>query len=138
MNNETPDSDAEDSTVDKRRIMFVDDDVVLCNMFESAASRQGYEALVVSDSSQAIEKARFFQPDPIFLDLDMPGMSGDKIAAAIREDPSLRAAPVVFLSALIAQEDLSRHDGRPVMQHEYLAKPASLKDIFEVIERHMV
>jgi two-component system, chemotaxis family, response regulator Rcp1 len=47
------------------------------------------------------------RPDLIVLDLNLPKKDGREVLAEIKEDPSLRAIPVVVLTTSKAEEDLS-------------------------------
>ena len=48
------------------------------------------------------------RPDFILLDLSLPRKSGHEVLAAMRQDPSLCAIPVVVLTASADHEDLMR------------------------------
>lgn len=48
------------------------------------------------------------RPDLILLDLNMPGMDGRQVLAALRADPDLDSIPVVVLTTSEQEEDILR------------------------------
>ena len=48
------------------------------------------------------------RPDMILLDLQLPGVSGEKVLEQIKTTPSLRAIPVVVLSCSDSETDVAR------------------------------
>ena len=75
-----------------------------------------------------VEAAR---PDIIFLDLNLPGMNGHKVLAAIKADPNLRAIPVIVMSGSTAESDIARAYDEQVAA--YIVKPASHEEYFTAI-----
>jgi two-component system chemotaxis sensor kinase CheA len=58
--------------------------------------------------------------DIVVTDLDMPGMDGFDLTAAVRNNPRTAAIPVIGLSSLASPEAIER--GRKVGLHDYVAK----------------
>ena len=69
--------------------------------------------------------ARAPRPDLILLDLGLPGISGKDVLAVVKEDASLKAIPVVVLTASTAPED--RADVAHFDVAAYLTKPVDLE-----------
>lgn len=59
--------------------------------------------------------------DLIFLDVDMPGMNGFELCARLRELPSHKKTPVIFVTALTDLE--SRANSMISGGSDYIAKP---------------
>src|SRR5690242_13290163 len=69
----------------------------------------------VTDGEEAIKYLRregkygdAVRPDIIFLDLNLPRMTGHEVLAAIKADPNLRAIPVVMISSSEIESDIAR------------------------------
>lgn len=62
----------------------------------------------VADGKTALDllKSKAVQPDVILLDVNMPGMSGFEVLAALKADPQLALLPVVMLSTSGAKSDV--------------------------------
>src|ERR1700710_3016480 len=58
-----------------------------------------------NDAAQALAAAREFRPDLILLDVMMPGMDGGDVASRLATDSQIREIPIIFLTALISQEE---------------------------------
>lgn len=85
------------------------------------------------------QRGRYFKhgaeerPGLLILDLNLPGTDGLRVLRGIREDPALRAIPVIVLS--------TSSSGREIEQcylagaNSYMVKPSSPADFVEVIRR---
>ncbi len=93
--------------------------------------RQGlsdrFRVVTAADGAEGLEAARVHRPDVIVSDIMMPRMSGDQMAAALREDPRLIDVPVLILSAK-ADDALRLRLLRGTVQ-DYLVKPFSAEEL---------
>jgi CheY-like chemotaxis protein len=71
------------------------------------------------------------RPDLILLDLNMPRMSGHEALDHIKQDPRLRAIPVVVLSTSTRDEDVTRT--YELGGNSFIAKPSSFPELVEVM-----
>lgn len=114
----------------KRRILLVDDEVSMTRALAMYLEDNGdCDVRIENVGIRALETARGFRPDLIFLDIVMPDTDGGAVAAEIRADPELYGTPVVFLTALV-----SRHETGSSMQiggHPFLAKPVDPDTVLE-------
>lgn len=117
----------------KKRILIVDDEPQISRLAKAILDSTGnYETLEEHRSSRAIATMRDFQPDLVFLDVDMPGVDGGELASRMNADPTFRDTPVVFLTALVSKEDVSRASRRGGFR--YLAKPAGVSALLGCVE----
>jgi DNA-binding response OmpR family regulator len=84
----------------KIRIMVVEDDVATSMFMADVLSAEGYAAIVVNESSKAMEMARATLPHAFLLDLMMPPPDGFKICRTLREDPTFKFTPIIIVTAL--------------------------------------
>ena len=92
-----------------------------CELHEAA---NGEEGLVVA----AREK-----PDLIVLDITMPVMDGVEMLTRLREQPELKATPVIMLTAESARENVAYMARLGV--RDYLVKPFTSDQLLEKIGR---
>jgi putative two-component system response regulator len=81
-----------------------------------------YRVLVASNGERALHiAAGKTRPDLILLDVMMPRMDGYEVLARLRADPDTRDIPVIFVTAMNAQEEEER--GLELGAADYISKP---------------
>jgi CheY-like chemotaxis protein len=119
----------------KRKILVVDDEAALTRMIKLNLERTGkYEVRTENLGKRAVAAANEFQPDLIFLDIMMPDMAGDEIAQKLRQIEELSKIKLVFMTAIVSKQDTSSM-GTNIGGNEFLAKPVTIEDMLETIER---
>jgi CheY-like chemotaxis protein len=120
-----------------KRILVVDDEPsVTRNLKLNLESGGGYDVFAENNATHALTAARIFRPDLILLDVMMPGMDGGDVAARLRADPLLRDTPVIFLTAIVSNEET---DGHEMLRGEetFLAKPVHIGELRRTMEQHI-
>ena len=130
-------SRASDSAVKgKRRILIVDDDANSTHLVKILLERSGpYQVLEENDPTKADQTAHNFNPDVILLDIIMPKMDGGELATQIESDRELHDTPIIFLTALVTHVEAK--SGLHVQGHPLVAKPISIPELIEAIEKHL-
>jgi PAS domain S-box-containing protein len=90
-----------------KKILVVDDHPVFLKMMTALLEKEGHIVLTAGDGLSALTILQTFRPDVIFLDLVMPGISGEKLCRRIRKDPRWKDIYVVIVSAVAAEEGLN-------------------------------
>lgn len=100
------------------RVLFVEDDVRLCDAFRALALSLGYEADVAYDGQAAMLLAAEHCYDTIFLDIGLPDVDGRDLCKR------LRAAGPSQLACVVAVTGDDRHRGVQQEQFDgYFLKP---------------
>ncbi|SRR5260221_2048279 len=121
----------------KKRILIVDDEVVLTRLMRIALEKTGkYEVRAENDSTRVVAAATEFKPHLIVLDLIMPEQDGGDVASALRMNHELKDIPIVFLSASVRKSEVEAHGGT-LGGFPFLAKPTSAEEISAFIEKHL-
>ena len=119
---------------EKRRILIVDNDRESTRLVKILLEKTGrYLVLEENDANNAHQSAQNFRPDLILLDIVMPETDGGEVAAQIEVDPLLQKTPVIFLTALVTKA--GTRSGLRIQGHPFLAKPISIPELVEGIER---
>ena len=71
------------------------------------------------------------RPDLIMLDLNLPGVDGREVLAAIKGDDDLKRIPVVVLTSSQAEEDVVRSYG--LHANAYMTKPVNLEKFMQIV-----
>jgi len=117
-----------------KKVFIVDDEVSFTRMLKANLERTGlYSVTTENDPMAALEAAKSFQPDVMFLDVMMPGMEGGELAALMREDKTLAAVPIVFMTAIVTKEETGDTIGE-IGGNMFLAKPVKLQDVLDAIQ----
>jgi CheY-like chemotaxis protein len=84
---------------EKKKILIVDDDAFLLDMYALKFSQNSFEVYTASGGEQAIEKLKGgLIPDIILMDIIMPGMDGFEMLKKINEEKLSEKSVKVILS----------------------------------------
>jgi CheY-like chemotaxis protein len=119
----------------KRRILIVDDEVMLAKMLQLNLEKRGaYEVRVANSGSAGIRAAKEFVPEVVLLDLMMPDMDGTEVASRLAADAATKDAHVLFLTAVVQKAEV-RAKGGVVGGRTFIAKPVEVGEVIEAIEK---
>ena len=91
------------------KILIVDDDITLRDMYGERLKAEGYEIDVASNGEEAIQKVQGgSKPDLILLDIMMPKVNGFATLDMLKNTPDYKNIPVILLTALIQDENKVR------------------------------
>ena len=113
-------------------ILVIEDDPSLAQLIVYMLSREGFEALSFSDGEEGLAAVRRHRPKILILDLTLPGMKGDDICRAIRQDSDLSGTFVVVMTALDDRE--ARQRVRDAGADCYMCKPFDPCRLVDVID----
>ena len=105
---------------DEVRVLLVEDDAALAQMYRVKLERDGYTVQVAGDGEEALAWMSGQVPDLVFLDVRLPRMDGLTFLERLRADPRTRDVPVVIVSNYSEDELVSR--GLQLGALEYLVK----------------
>jgi len=112
---------------DEVRVLFVEDDPAVAQMYKLKLELDGYQVEVAPDGEIALHMARSEPPDIIFLDIRLPKLGGFEVLEALRADPTTRAVPVVILSSHSEQELVERGARLGALDHLIKSKTTPAK-----------
>ena len=107
-----------------KTILVVEDNELNMKLFRDLLEVQGYRVLQTRDGMEALKLARQHRPDLILMDIQLPGVSGLEVTKWIKEDTTLKAIPIIAVTAFAMKgdEEKIRRGGCEA----YLAKPISV------------
>jgi CheY-like chemotaxis protein len=112
--------DASHDREDEVRVLFVEDDPSVSQMYKLKLELDGYSVDLAGDGEQAVKRATVDPPDIVFLDIRLPKLDGIGVLEALRADERTRHLPVVILSNYSERELIDR--GLKLGALEYLIK----------------
>jgi len=112
-------------------VLIVDDEQTLARSAKAFLADHGYEAEISSTGEKALELLASLQPDVIFADVRLPGMSGVDLLKRIREsDPAI---PVIMLTAYGSIEGAV--EAVKLGAFDYVKKPVDLEELKLLADR---
>ena len=80
------------------KVLVVDDDLIVAEMYRLALTRAGHEVQVAHDGVAALRAVLSSRPDIVFLDIRMPKMDGMEVLRELASADLTRSMPVIMLS----------------------------------------
>jgi len=119
----------------EKKILFIDDEDDFCFFVKlNLEKMRDYKVFTATSGREGIRLAKLHKPDLIFLDIMMPEMDGGQVAEALLEDESTSEIPVIFLTAVVKQEEVAEHGGQ-MGGRDFIAKPVTPEKLIEKIEQ---
>lgn len=114
------------------KILLVEDDNNLREIFEMRLQAEGYQTVTASNGEDALVTAMKEKPDLIVADVMMPKLSGFEMLETLRAAPEMSNTKVIMMTALGQAEDQTRGEKLGVLK--YLVKSqVTLEDFVRVI-----
>jgi len=113
-------------------ILVVEDDDAIRNNIVRLLGLEGFDALGASDGQAGLAQAQTRAPDLIISDVNMPGMDGFALLAAVRADTALATTPFVLLTALDDRASMRR--GMTTGADDYLSKPFTRSELLDAVD----
>jgi CheY-like chemotaxis protein len=115
-------------------ILVIDDDKTTADATADLLRLLDHNVIVAYGPRAAMTQVAFTAVDIVFLDINMPGVSGIEVCRYLRRDPNLANLPIIVVSA---------NDEKPYKEAAfnagatgYIVKPAMLEDL-EAALRHV-
>jgi CheY-like chemotaxis protein/anti-sigma regulatory factor (Ser/Thr protein kinase) len=97
---------------DVRRVLVIDDEEVFRYVLSQYLDSRGHAVLEASNGAEGLELARSQQPDVIFLDINMPGITGREVLRRLKADPATRSIPVL----VVTSADLTKEESLELLE----------------------
>jgi two-component system cell cycle response regulator DivK len=116
-----------------KTVLIVEDNELNMKLFRDLLEAHGYQTSGTSNGFEALDLVRKLRPDLILMDIQLPQVSGLEVTRWIKDDPELRAIPVVAVTAFAMKGDEERI--REGGCEAYLSKPISVGKFIETVRR---
>ncbi|WP_260763941.1 response regulator [Candidatus Mycosynbacter amalyticus] len=120
----------------KKKILLVEDDTTLAEVYRSRLELEGFETKLVTNGEDALSSIQEYKPDLVLLDAMMPKISGFDVLDIIRNTPATANTRVIMLTALSQPKDKERAENLGV--DEYLVKSqVVIGDVIARVKHHL-
>ena len=114
------------------KIMLVEDDKSLREIYSIRLVAEGYEIVSASDGEEALAMAVKEKPDLILSDVMMPKISGFDMLDILRSTPETKDIKVIMMTALSSEDQRQR--GESLGADRYLVKSqVGIEDVINVV-----
>ena len=117
------------------RVMVIDDSNTIRRSAEIFLMQAGCQVILAENGFDALAKIADHQPDLIFVDIMMPRLDGYQTCALIKQNPKLKATPVIMLSSKDGVFDRAR--GRLAGSDRYLTKPFTKEGLVAAVTEYV-
>ena len=112
-------------------VLIIDDERGTHDLLGRELAQEGYEVLHAMGGREGLKVAKEARPDLITLDIIMPDLDGWSVLRAIKDDPDLRATPVVLVT-IMGDRDL----GFALGAADFITKPFERELLMQAVNRH--
>ena len=116
-----------------KTVLIVEDNELNMKLFRDLLEAHGYQTSGTSNGIEALDLVRKLRPDLVLMDIQLPQVSGLEVTRWIKDDPELRAIPVVAVTAFAMKgdEEVIRQGGGEA----HISKPISVTSFLETVRR---
>jgi two-component system, OmpR family, alkaline phosphatase synthesis response regulator PhoP len=113
-------------------ILIADDEPHVVELVRLTLEDERINVVEALDGETALLQAEARLPELIFLDVQLPDISGFEVCARLRKDPRFVGTQVVMLTASAQEADVAR--GLAAGANHYLTKPFSPVRLLSLVE----
>ena len=122
--------------MDKKKILFIEDNPLLADMYATAMASDEIEPLLAHDGAAGFDLACEHHPDLVVLDVLMPGVDGVSALEMIRNEERTSSCRVVVLTSITKEATIEQMKSLGI--EDYIIKTGQeLPDIIERIKKHL-
>jgi len=114
------------------KVLVVDDNIDGAESLAELLQLSGHTTEVAHTGPSALVAARAFEPDVVFLDIGLPGMTGYEVAQRLRTEEGFGRLVLVALTGWGTDED--RRQAREAGFDYHLTKPVDLQEVQRIVE----
>jgi len=126
---------------EKKKILIIDDDKFLLNMYLMKFEKNGFEVKVAAGAEEALDilKGEEYKPDILLMDLIMPVMDGLIMYDKIKKEKLAPGAVAVVLTNQGLLTDINR--AKDLGVHGYIVKATTIpsevvEEVIEIYEKN--
>ncbi|MDR6763741.1 CheY-like chemotaxis protein [Flavobacterium sp. 2755] len=122
-----------------KNILQIDDDIDDCDFFmEALQAVSSADYVSMQNPVEALNKLihKKINPDVIFLDLNMPVMSGLEFLIEIKKQEVIKDIPIIIFST--SQFEEIKLKAKKYGADEYISKPSDFNELKEILSHYIV
>lgn len=113
-----------------KKVLILDDDLDILQICTIVLKKKGFDVLTLSNSNQALEQVKSWQPDVILMDNWIPGPGGIEATRTLKLDTETHDIPVIFFSANSNVTQLAQE----ARADYFLQKPFDISELEAIVQ----
>jgi len=118
-----------------KKILVVEDNEANMYLISFILRKSGYEVLEARTGEEGVEFAIREKPDLVIMDIQLPGIDGQKATKRIRESEADEKIPIVALTSYVMTGD--REKALKAGCTGYIEKPINPETFMDEIEKYL-
>ncbi|MDP3732547.1 MAG: response regulator [Candidatus Omnitrophota bacterium] len=119
----------------KKKILLIDDEKDFCFFVKNNLElTKEFIVTYATNPDKGVEIAKRESPDLILLDIIMPKMEGPDVAAVLNSDPKTKQIPIIFLTAVVTQQEIGSGAIKEIGGQNFIAKPVDTETLANCIK----
>jgi two-component system chemotaxis response regulator CheY len=115
-----------------KTVFCVDDSTTVLLSLSAILRKAGYAAEKAASAEEALSKLKGgLKPDLVITDLNMPGKNGIELIKEVRQMPTMRFVPILFLTT--ESQQAKRAEAKAAGASGWLVKPVNGEDLLNTI-----
>jgi formate hydrogenlyase transcriptional activator len=119
----------------KGSILVIDDEPANLKLLMNILTEQGYSVHPANEGELGLQFVKHTLPDLVLVDIRMPGMDGYQVCASLKDEPTTRAIPVMFISSIDQSIDKVKAFRSGAV--DYVTKPFDAEEVLARIDTHI-
>ena len=115
----------------KNKILVVDDEAHICDLFHKVLSKEGHEVSIASNGKKALEITKKERPNLVLLDLKLPDIDGIEV---LRQLKKIRKDIMVIMITAYGTVKTAR-EAMKLGAYDYISKPFTLTKVENLIKK---
>lgn len=117
------------------KVLLVDDVNMFLELEKSFLKLSPVRIFTARDGVEALEVIKAERPDVVFMDLNMPRMTGVECCAAVKADPELKSVPIIMITTSGKEDD--KEACTKAGCDGFLTKPVERKTFLETARKYL-
>ena len=116
----------------RKKVLLVEDDVGLAELYRGVLRWSGFDATHVIDGVSALRILQEEIPDLIVVDMNLPMLNGDQLLREMAAHPELRQIPAIVVTGADIHLDRAVEQAKQILR-----KPCPPERLVSVVERYV-
>ena len=116
-----------------KTILLAEDDPFIIDIYSSQLRREGYHVELANDGQMVLDKIKNHIPDLLFLDINLPKLSGWEILKILRDNATTKSLKVIVLTNISPSEYPANFEDFKVARY-FLKVETSMDDVVKAVK----